>query len=141
MLKISRSVLIMHPIQTMYQLVEDIESYPEFLPWCSRAQILKKKESMTEATLTLSKGSLSYEFSTRNKMVINESIEMDLLKGPFSRLRGIWTFTVLGKGCKVSLDLEFEIANPLIKAVINSTFMSKVINKTMDAFCQRVEQL
>ena len=139
--KVSRSALIMQPVQKMYDLVADVESYPEFLPWCSGAQILKQEDSLIEASLALSKGSLGYEFATRNKMVANESIEMTLLKGPFSSLNGVWTFKALGdEGCKVSLDLEFEIANPLLRATVGAVF-SKAMNKMVDAFCQRAEQL
>lgn len=139
--RVSRSALIMQPIEKMYPLVADIESYPEFLPWCSGARIMKREGEMLEAVLKLSKGSLGYEFSTRNRMVENRSIEMSLLKGPFSKLNGVWTFKALGnEGCKVSLELDFEIANPLLRATVGAVF-DKAMNKMVDAFCQRAEQL
>ena len=139
--KVSRSSLIMQPAEKMYGLVADVESYPEFLPWCTGARVLKKEGEWVEAALDLSKGSLGYEFSTRNRMIENESIEMSLLSGPFSQLQGVWTFKALGaEGCKVSLELDFEISNPLLRATVGAVF-SKAMNKMVDAFCQRAEQI
>lgn len=139
--RVSRSALIMQPVEKMYPLVADVEGYPEFLPWCSGARILKQEGEVLEAALELSKGSLGYEFSTRNRMVENRSIEMSLLKGPFSKLNGVWTFKPLGnEGCKVSLELDFEISNPVLRATVGAVF-NKAMNKMVDAFCQRAEQL
>ena len=139
--KVSRSSLILHPVDKMYELVADVESYPQFLPWCSGARIMKQEGETVEAALQLAKGALSYEFATRNRLVQNESIEMHLLSGPFSSLNGIWTFKALGdEGCKVSLELDFEISNPLLKATIGAVF-SKAMNKMVDAFQQRADQL
>lgn len=96
---------------------------------------------MLDAVLKLSKGNLGYEFSTRNRMLENQSIEMSLLKGPFSKLNGIWLFKPLGnEGCKVSLELDFEISNPLLRATVGAVF-NKAMNKMVEAFCQRAEQL
>ncbi len=139
--KVSRSSLILHPAEKMYALVADVESYPQFLPWCSGAKILRQEGETVEASLQLAKGALSYEFATRNRLVINQSIEMSLLSGPFSKLSGVWTFKALGdEGCKVGLELEFEISNPLLKATIGAVF-SKAMNKMVDAFQQRADQL
>lgn len=143
---VSRSALIMHTAQEMYDLVADVESYPEFLPWCSGAQILSQeggggKEEMVEASLKLAKGSLSYEFATRNRLIPCESIEMNLLKGPFSKLSGVWAFKALGtEGCKVSLDLEFELSSRLLQVTVGPVF-GQAMNKMVEAFCQRAEQL
>ncbi len=139
--KVSRSALIMQPVDKMYALVADVESYPLFLPWCSGARILKQEGDMVEASLELAKGALKYEFSTRNCLVPGQSINMSLLSGPFSSLNGVWTFKALGdKGCRVSLELDFEISSPLLRATIGVVF-SKAMNKMVDAFRLRAEQL
>ena len=139
--KVSRSSLILHSAEKMYELVADVESYPRFLPWCSGAKILRQEGETVEASLQLAKGALSYEFATRNRLVANQSIEMKLLSGPFSKLSGVWMFKALGdEGCKVSLELEFEISNPLLKATIGAVF-SKAMNKMVDAFQQRADEL
>lgn len=141
MATVSRSALIMHSVKQMYELVADVESYPEFLPWCQDARVLLREGDIVEASLSLAKGSLGYEFATRNRLTPDQSIEMQLLKGPFSHLYGAWTFKALGEeGCKVSLDLEFELSNPLLKATIGAVF-GQAMNKMVEAFCQRAEQL
>ena len=141
MSKVSRSALIMHTAEQMYDLVADVESYSEFLPWCRSAQILSSEENVIEASLSLAKGGLSCNFATRNLMNRNESIEIQLLSGPFSRLQGVWTFKTLGDdGCRVSLDLEFELSNPVLKATVGAVF-EQAMNKMIDAFCLRAHAL
>ncbi|MGI9275819.1 MAG: type II toxin-antitoxin system RatA family toxin [Endozoicomonas sp.] len=138
---VSRSALIMHSVREMYDLVADVESYPEFLPWCSDARIVRQEGEVIEASLSLAKGALSYEFATRNRMVPDESIDMQLLEGPFSRLSGGWSFKALGdEGCKVSLDLDFELSSKLLQATVGPVF-GKAMNKMVEAFCQRAEQI
>lgn len=138
---VSRSALIMHTAQQMYDLVADVESYPEFLPWCQSARIISAEGDAIEASLNLARGSLGYEFATRNRMTRNESIEMQLLKGPFSHLYGVWAFKALGdEGCRVSLDLEFELSNPILQATVGAVF-GQAMNKMVDAFCQRADVL
>ena len=141
MSKVSRSALIMHSAEQMYDLVADVESYSEFLPWCRSVQILSSEENVIEALLSLAKGGLSCNFATRNLMNRNESIEIQLLSGPFSRLQGVWTFKALGDdGCSVSLDLVFELSNPVLKATVGAVF-EQAMNKMIDAFCLRAHLL
>ena len=141
MATVSRSALVMHSVEQMYDMVADVESYPEFLPWCQGAQILAREDDMVEASLSLARGGLGYEFSTRNRLTPNLSIDMQLLKGPFSYLNGTWSFRTLGDdGCRVSLDLEFELSNPLLQATIGAVF-GQAMNKMVEAFCQRADQL
>ena len=138
---VSRSALIMHSAREMYDLVADVESYPEFLPWCSGARIVRQEGDIIEASLSLAKGALSYKFATRNRMVPGESIDMQLLEGPFSHLSGGWSFNALGdEGCKVSLDLDFELSSRLLQATVGPVF-GKAMNKMVEAFCQRAEQI
>ena len=139
--KIARSALVMFPAQAMYDLVSDVESYPEFLPWCEEARILKKENEKVEAALVVSKGRVRQAFSTRNRMHYGSSIEMDLLEGPFSRLTGVWRFKPLGpEGCKVSLEMDFEVSSKLLKATLSPMF-GQVMNTMVDAFSQRAEQM
>ncbi|MET4696077.1 type II toxin-antitoxin system RatA family toxin [Endozoicomonas lisbonensis] len=141
MSKVSRSALIMHSAEQMYDLVADVESYSEFLPWCQNAKILSSEGNVIDASLSLAKGGFGYEFATRNRMNRNESIEMQLLRGPFSHLQGVWTFKALGDdGCKVSLDLEFELSNPVLQATVGGVF-GQAMNKMVEAFCLRADQL
>lgn len=139
--RISRSVLVMYSAEQMYNLVSDIESYAEFLPGCIGGHIDYQEGEQLEATLEVAKAGLSHSFSTRNKMIHGKSIEMQLLEGPFEYLTGIWTFQPLGKdGCKVSLELEFEMSNKLAQVTLGG-LISQVMNTTVDAFGKRAEQI
>ena len=138
---ISRSSLVMYSAQQMYSLVSDIESYSDFLPGCAGGTILKQDGEWVEASLELAKGGLRHAFSTRNRMVDGESIEMYLLEGPFKQLKGVWTFTALGDaGCKVSLELDFEMSNSLAQMTIGAVF-SQMVSKMVEAFAQRAKQV
>lgn len=103
---IQRSALLPYPARALFDLVNDVKRYPEFLPWCSASQVLEESESLMRAELTVAKGSLSQRFTTRNVLVPGASIEMNLENGPFTELHGVWQFKALGeKACKITLDL------------------------------------
>ncbi|OED44129.1 ubiquinone-binding protein [Endozoicomonas sp. (ex Bugula neritina AB1)] len=138
---ISRSSLVMYSTQQMYDLVSDIESYSEFLPGCSGGSILKRDGEWVDASLELAKGGLSHTFSTRNRMVAGDTIEMYLLEGPFRHLKGVWVFKALGDaGCKVSLELDFEMSSALAQMTIGAVF-GQMVNKMVEAFAQRAKQV
>ncbi|MFK0571146.1 type II toxin-antitoxin system RatA family toxin [Endozoicomonas sp.] len=139
--RISRSALVMYSTQQMYDLVSDIESYGEFLPGCAGGRIDRQDGEQLEATLEVTKAGLRHSFSTRNKMTPGLSIEMQLLEGPFKYLSGTWTFHPLGEnGCKVSLDLEFEMSNKLTQATLGS-LIGQMMNAMVDAFGKRAKQI
>ncbi|MWV11700.1 type II toxin-antitoxin system RatA family toxin [Pseudomonas sp. R-28-1W-6] len=139
--RILRSALLPYPAQALYDLVNDVASYPQFLPWCSASEVLAVSEVEMRASLTVAKGSLSQRFMTRNRLVPGQSIEMQLEEGPFSQLQGVWEFKALGdKACKISLDLTFDYAGPLVKATLGPLF-NQAANTLVDAFCQRAKQL
>ena len=138
---IQRSALLPYPAQFLYDLVNDVASYPQFLPWCSASEVLLASDSEMRASLTVAKGSLSQRFMTRNNLVPGKSIEMQLEEGPFTQLQGVWEFKSLGdKACKISLDLTFDYAGPLVKATLGPLF-TQAANTMVDAFCQRAKQL
>ncbi|MGF6486285.1 type II toxin-antitoxin system RatA family toxin [Pseudomonas frederiksbergensis] len=137
---IQRSALLPYPAQALYDLVNDVARYPEFLPWCSSAQVLESTPELMRASVGVAKGGLSQHFVTRNTLVPGRSIEMNLEEGPFSQLHGIWVFKPLGeKACKISLDLSFDYSGPLVRATLGPLF-NQAANTLMDAFCQRAKQ-
>ena len=138
--RISRSALVMYSAEQMYDLVSDIESYAEFLPGCRSGRVDRRHGDELDATLELAKAGLSYSFSTRNKMTPGQSIEMQLLKGPFSRLSGAWTFQSLGEGSKVSLELEFVMSNRLTEATLGR-LIGQMLGAMVDAFGNRAKQI
>ena len=138
---IQRSALLPYPAQALYDLVNDVASYPQFLPWCSSAEILESTEVLMRASLGVAKGGLSQHFVTRNTLVRGQSIEMNLEEGPFSELHGVWQFKALtDKACKISLDLSFEYSGQLVRATLGPLF-NQAANTLVDAFCQRAKQL
>ncbi len=125
----------------MFSLVDNIESYPEFLPWCGGAEVHFREGDVVEATLELHRGSLSKRFRTRNTATDRQSIAMQLVNGPFRHLAGVWTFTQLGNsGSKVALELEFEFSNRLIDAILGSYF-EDTCNSLVDAFTRRADSI
>lgn len=138
---IQRSALLPYPAQALYDLVNDVARYPEFLPWCSSSEVLEASETEMVASLGVAKGGLSQRFVTRNRLVPGQVIEMNLEEGPFTELHGVWNFKPLGeKACKISLDLSFDYAGPIVKATLGPLF-NQAANTLVDAFCQRAKQL
>jgi len=140
---ISRSALVEHSASSMFELVCDIESYPEFLPWCSGARIAEQSDSHQLASVSISQYMPQSEFTTSNQLSVNESIQMELVKGPFKYLKGNWRFTPLGESndaSKVELDIDFEFATPVLAKMISPAFNS-VCDTIMNAFLRRADEL
>ncbi len=138
---ISRSAILPYPADFMYQLVNNVDAYPEFLPWCGGVEIHQQDETSMEASIQMRGAGLDSWFRTRNRMRPGESIEIELVEGPFDHLQGKWHFTPLGDdGSKIELELSFEIKNRLAAAVITPTF-SRIANTMVESFCQRAQDL
>jgi ribosome-associated toxin RatA of RatAB toxin-antitoxin module len=121
----------------MFALVDGIERYPEFLPWCRAARVLSRSDDEVRATLSLSKGGVEKSFTTCNRNQKNKMIEVRLEEGPFQHLQGFWRFDALGDdGCKVLLDLEFEFASRVLRMVVGPVF-NQVANSLVDSFQKR----
>jgi len=139
--RIQRSALLPYPAQALYDLVNDVGRYPEFLPWCSSSDVMESGSDHMRAALTVAKGGISQRFVTRNLLRPGERIEMQLEEGPFTQLHGIWEFRALNdKACKISLDLSFDYSGQLVKATLGPLF-NQAANTLVDAFCQRAKQL
>jgi len=138
---IQRSALLPYPAQALYDLVNDVARYPEFLPWCSAAEVLEISPEYMRASVGVAKGGLSQHFVTRNTLVPGQSIEMNLEEGPFTQLHGVWVFKSLTeKACKISLDMSFDYAGPIVRATLGPLF-NQAANTLVDAFCQRAKQI
>lgn len=135
---ISRQSLVMYSPAEMYDLVNNINAYPDFLPWCKSSYIISESEDVIEASVEIAKGSLNKSFATRNLLQKNKMIEMKLLEGPFKHLEGFWRFQSLKdpSACKVTLDLEFEFNSKLVGLAVGPVF-SKIANTLVDSFCKR----
>ena len=139
MTTISKSALVSHSPEEMFRLIDDIESYSEFLPWCGKATEISRDEKNVEASLFISHSGLNKEFTTQNKNTAFSKIEMHLVNGPFKNLDGVWLFEPLGDtACKVSLNLEFEFSSKIVGITLGPVF-SKIANTLVDAFIKRAD--
>jgi ribosome-associated toxin RatA of RatAB toxin-antitoxin module len=142
MTTISRHSLVMYTPEQMYDLVNDIEAYPSFLPWCRGSKILSQSDDEMSASLDLAKGGLHHQFSTRNLLVPGQSIDISLIEGPFQHLEGHWKFVMIGdnQGCRMQLDMDFEFSNRLISMALGPIF-TQVSGSLVDAFCKRAQEI
>lgn len=125
----------------MFALVDDIDAYATFLPWCSKSSVIKREPLSVDASLEIKYGKLHKSFTTRNLNTPHEAIEMQLLDGPFKQLHGKWKFTRLGQeGTKVELLLEFEFASKLMDITVGPVF-SHIANSLVDAFTRRAREV
>lgn len=141
MAHISRSALVPYSPEQMYQLVDAIDLYPQFLPWCRTAEEHARNDDEVKASIQIAKGAVNKTFTTLNRLQPNKTIEMCLLDGPFKHLHGFWRFDELKPGaCKVSLDLDFEFSNRILGLAIGPVF-NQVANTLVDSFVERAKKV
>lgn len=141
MSEIYKTALVPYSAHSMYDLVNDIESYPQFLPWCKAAKVLSRHEQEIIASIAMGSAGLEKSFTTTNLLQPYQSIEMHLREGPFSHLYGKWEFQQLGEvGCKVALRMEFEISSTILRFSLEPVF-SRIVNNLVDAFVKRAGDL
>lgn len=131
----------MHSSDQMYALVNDISSYPQFLPWCSNAAILEHGDGYMLAKLEVNKGRVRQSFTTHNDLSVDGRIKMDLVDGPFNYLNGVWEFRQLKEdACKVILSLDFEMKRNIAKMAFGPIF-NQAASSMVDAFCARAKRV
>jgi len=142
MTTITRSSLVLYTPDQMFDLVNDVEAYPSFLPWCRDSRIISKTDDEISASLDLAKGGVHHIFSTRNKLVPGKSIDIKLIDGPFQHLEGHWQFGMIGdnQGCRIQLDMDFEFSNRLISMALGPIF-TQISVSLVDAFCKRAQEI
>lgn len=134
---LSNSVCVKYTPEQMYELVNDVESYPRYLPLCSKVTVLDKDSHQLRATITLSKGKIKLTFTTANSMEQGRQINMKLVDGPFKRLSGVWRFRPSGNGgCETSFELDFEFSNSILSLAFGG-FFKEVAESFVDAFCRQ----
>lgn len=142
MTTISRNSLVLFSPEQMFDLVNDIEAYPTFLPWHHASEIISKTDNVVEASLDLVKGGIHHVFSTRNTLVHGQSIDIKLICGPFQHLDGRWQFAMIGdnQGCRIQLDMDFEFSNRLVGLAFGHIF-TQISGSLVEAFCKRAQQV
>ena len=138
---VRRSARVNFSASQMFELVDDVASYPEFLPWCQRATIQLRSDDLVEATLEIGLRGVHKQFSTRNRLTRPERIDIELLKGPFKSLAGAWTFEDREDGaCDIGLSLKFEIAHSPLNMLFALVF-EEIVRSQVAAFTARAEAL
>lgn len=139
--QISRSALVPFSAEQMYQLVNDVSSYPEFLPGCVGSRVIAASPNEMTAAVEVAKAGISKTFTTRNTLLDNQRINMQLVDGPFRKLMGGWQFTALSpEACKVELHLDFEFTNKLVELAFGKVF-KELTGNMVQAFTQRAKEV
>ena len=137
--QINRSALMPFKQEDIFNLVNDVEAYPDFLPWCSSAKILEKSPDHVLAKLTLKRVGVSYDLVTRNHLSPFKSIDIEFVEGPLRSLNGRWAFTGLGDlGCKVEMSLCFELKKQLVDKAMGS-ILENAAESMVRLFSSRAE--
>jgi ribosome-associated toxin RatA of RatAB toxin-antitoxin module len=141
MYKVERSALVMHSASNMFSLVNDVEHYSDFLPWCGGSRELSRTEDEVVASITISFKGIKKEFTTRNRLIGQEKTVITLVDGPFSELSGFWEFIPLEPSAsKIVLNLDFDFSNKVVGKVVGPVF--KVIADSMiESFCKRADEI
>lgn len=141
MTQIDRSALVLHSAQQMFDVVNNVHFYPDFLPWCSSSHVISHEEGEMVASLKLAKAGMHYSFTTRNKLSVPSEIQLSLEEGPFKELSGIWSFSPLSDdACKVSLKLNFEFSGKIASLAMAKVF-GQIANTMVEAFVQRADEI
>jgi ribosome-associated toxin RatA of RatAB toxin-antitoxin module len=150
MKQVKKSVLLWYSPHEIYQLVTDVEAYPQFLPWCERVEVLARDEQGPTARLHLAYSGIRHAFTTRNVQVPDESVHIGLVDGPFSLLEGLWRFVALplpstpgtsgDVACKIEFEMRYEFSNIVLEAAISPVF-DRIANTFVDSFVRRAEQV
>jgi ribosome-associated toxin RatA of RatAB toxin-antitoxin module len=136
---VEKSVLIWFTAQEMFDLVVDVASYPQFLPWCDQTQILNLEEQGMTARIGMAFGGLHKSFTTRNTHVPGRQVQLSLIDGPFKQLDGVWNFIPLGEeqACRVELKLSYSF-DSVFGALVGPVF-DRIAATLVDAFVKRAE--
>jgi ribosome-associated toxin RatA of RatAB toxin-antitoxin module len=139
MAAVHKSVLLAYSAEQMFALVDGIEEYPKFLPWCGGAEVKQRDGTNVVATLAINYHGVKHSFTTRNSNMPPTSIRMDLVEGPFKELHGTWVFKPLrADACKVEFELHYEFSSRLLAQIVGPVF-NMIANSFVESFCKRAE--
>ncbi|MEE9331722.1 MAG: type II toxin-antitoxin system RatA family toxin [Methylophilaceae bacterium] len=139
--KVEKTVLVMHSAEEMFTLVDSVEDYPNFLPWCSKVDIVERTDTITSATLHISYRGIKQNFTTTNSKVFPRSMDIQLTDGPFKHLEGDWHFVELRPdACKIEFRLEYAFANNLLEKLISPVF-NYIATTFVDRFVAQADEI
>ena len=137
---IHKSAIVLHPAQKMFQLVDSVENYPQFLPWCGSTQIIERDNDKTIASIEINYKGIRQTFTTENTKKQNQEMMIKLIDGPFKYLSGLWMFKNLDKdSCQIELKLEYEFSNVILEKLISPVF-NMIANTFIDEFIKEANR-
>ncbi len=148
---VKKSVLLWYAPHEIYELVIDVEAYPQFLPWCERVEVLRRDDDGLTARLHLAYSGIRHAFTTRNVEVPDQSVHVGLVDGPFSLLDGLWRFVALpvpgargtsseNSACKIEFEMRYAFSSAVLEAAISPVF-DRIADTFVDSFVRRAEQI
>ena len=142
MATIQKSALVPYSAKSMFGLVDDVDSYPQFLPWCGGTRVVANDDATVSATINIDYHGIKQSFTTRNTRVEGEVIDMKLQDGPFKRLEGIWRFVALAgdAGCKVELALDYTFSSSVLERAVGPVF-EMIAGTMIERFVARADTL
>lgn len=136
---VARSVLVPHSASQMFDLVADVEKYPQFMPWCGGASVSSRTEHGMQASVTISLAGLKQTFTTQNTHQYPSRITLELIEGPFSALKGQWEFIALSEdACKVLFTLNYEFSSRALETLVGPIF-NRIATSFIDSFTDRAQ--
>jgi len=141
MARVEKSVLVAHSPERMFELVDRVEDYPDFLPWCGGTELKVRDEHRTVATIHIAYLGIRQSFTTENTKTHPREMRIRLQDGPFSELEGAWSFLRLGDdACKVEFRLHYEFSSRMLETILAPVF-SHITNTFVDAFVRRADEV
>ncbi len=138
---VNKTKTVSYNPEQMFNLVNDIDAYASFLPWCANSKATERNDDTVKGTIDISIAGVNKSFTTKNTLKQGQSIEMNLVDGPFKHLHGIWQFTHADNGgTKVSFNLDYEFSNKLLAMMIGPLF-HQIASAMLDAFCDQARKI
>jgi ribosome-associated toxin RatA of RatAB toxin-antitoxin module len=137
---IHKSAIVLHPAQKIFELVDSVENYPQFLPWCGSTQIIERDNDKTIASIEINYKGIRQSFTTENTKKQNQEMIIKLIDGPFKALSGEWMFKNLDKdSCQIELKLKYEFSNIILEKLISPVF-NMIANTFIDEFIKEANR-
>ena len=140
MITIKKHALVFHSKEKMFSLVDRVEDYPNFLPWCAKTKIIERTEKLTKATILINYHNVKQSFTTENVKIFPTKMHINLIDGPFKKLKGEWNFIEIEKDtCKIELELHYEFSNHILGKLISPVF-NMIANTFIDNFVAKANK-
>jgi ribosome-associated toxin RatA of RatAB toxin-antitoxin module len=138
---VQKTVLLAFSAEQMFALVEKVEDYPAFLPWCGGVEVKQRSPEKLVATISIAYHGIKQSFTTENQNTAPRHMQMKLVEGPFRQLDGQWHFKPLREdACKVEFELHYEFSSKVLEKLIGPVF-TIIANSFVESFCKRAEEV